>query len=58
MLRRDRKEILLVTTEVVVVMTGVVASTNVVVAEGEMVPGVVRAAVVATVTSTLVDIGD
>lgn len=55
--RRDLKETLLVRTDVVVVMTGVAISTNVV-AEGEIVPAVVRAAVVAAVAVTVVDIGD
>lgn len=56
-LRRDLKETLLVTTDVVVVMTVVAASTNVVVAEGEI-PAVVRAAVVASVADIVVNIGD
>lgn len=58
MLRRDRKETLLVTTDVVVAMTVVAASTNVVVADGEIVPAVVRAAVVAPVADTVVGVGD
>lgn len=45
-LRCDLKDTLLVTTNVVVVMAGVVVAANVVVAEVENVPVVVRAAMV------------
>lgn len=55
MLRRDLKETCLLMTGEVVVRTEV--STNAVIVEGEIVPAVVRAVVVATVAVTVVDIG-
>lgn len=57
MLKGDLKDTLIVTTDVVVVMAGVLVATTMVVAEGEIVP-VVRTAVVDTVADRLIHVAD
>lgn len=57
-LKRDLKVTLVLTTDVVVVITGVLVATTMVAAEGEIVPIVVRAAVVDRVSDVLVDVAD